>query len=92
MSHTGIIAGGFIIVIIGIGLIFTTGVDLSNLPMLDFTAKIGDAEFTATDIPPEAQTQLMSGIAIAIIGTIVIGIGTATTIIWLVSSAINNLR
>lgn len=77
MSHTGIIVGGFVIVLIGVGLIFTTGVDIANLPMMDFTAKLGDAEFTATDITPQAQTQLMSGIAITFVGIIIIGVGAA---------------
>lgn len=77
MSNTGIIIGGFVIVFIGIGLIFTTGVDLSTLPIMDFTSKIGGAEFTATEISPQAETQLMSGIVIAIIGIIIIGIGVA---------------
>lgn len=77
MSHTGLIVGGFVIVLIGVGLIFTTGVDIGNLPMLDFTAKLGDAEFTATDIPPQAQTQLMSGIVITFVGIVIIGVGAA---------------
>lgn len=73
----GIVIGiGLVIIIAGVVIIASSGVDFSNLPLLDFTARLGDAEVTATDIPPEAQTTMMSGFVVAIIGIIVMAVGT----------------
>lgn len=73
----GIVIGvGLVIIIAGVVIIASSGVDFSNLPSLDFTARIGSAEVTATDITPEAQTTMMSGFLVAGIGIIVMAVGT----------------
>ena len=66
---------GVVIVILGTWLIFSSGADLSNLPLLDISAKIGEAEITATDIPPEAETKLLAGFILLFGGFIPIKLG-----------------
>ena len=75
MGNKGVLAFGIILVLVGVGLIFTSGVDMSNVPLLDITAKIGEAEVTATEISQEAETKIISGFVIAIIGIVLIKIG-----------------
>jgi len=72
----GIVIGiGLVIIIAGVVIVASSGVDFSNLPLQDFTARLGGAEVTATDISPEAQTTMMSGFVVAIIGISVMAVG-----------------
>lgn len=75
MGNKGVLAFGIILVLVGVGLIFTSGVDFSNLPVYDLTARIGDAEITATEISQEAETKIISGFVIAIIGIVLVIVG-----------------
>ena len=75
MAKGIVIAIGLVIIIAGAVIVASSGVDFSNLPLQDFTARLGDAEVTATDISPEAQTTMMSGFVVAIIGIIVMVAG-----------------
>jgi len=74
-SNKGVLILGVILVIVGIWLIFSSGANFSNLPLLDMTAKIGSAEIMATDISPESQTKMMAGVLISIVGVVLIKIG-----------------
>jgi len=76
MAKGVVIAIGLILTIAGAVIVASSGVDFSNMPLMDFTAKLGDAEITATDISPEAQTTMMSGFVVAIIGILVMAAGT----------------
>ena len=72
----GIVIGiGLVIIIAGVVIVASSGVDFSNLPLQDFTARLGNAEVSATDISPEAQTTMMSGFVVAIIDIGVMAIG-----------------
>ena len=70
-----VIALGIILVILGAWLVFSSGADFSNLPLLDLSVKIGSAEVTATDISPEAQTKIVSGFILLIVGFLLIKTG-----------------
>lgn len=75
MSNNVVIGIGVTIIIAGIVIIFSSGADLSNLPLNDFTARFAGAEVTATDISPEAQTTMMSGFVVSIVGILVMAAG-----------------
>lgn len=75
MSNSVVVGIGVAIIIAGVVIVFSSGADLSNLPLNDFTARLGNAEITATDISPEAQTTIMSGFVVSIIGILVMATG-----------------
>jgi len=75
MGNKIVFALGIIFVIGGVLLIFSSGVDLRNLPFLDITADLRKGTVTATDISQESETKIISGAVIALIGIIMIGIG-----------------